>query len=272
MEIEKIALLDTDFLFKTYISCSNADHLIDKILTLPDYKFFCHEQIRCELSRHTPDTLAWLVEKINTTAIICCSDGVILDNLEAVYGSSCCYAYRGYLQKAYESFGKNHYRQYYAPLDELDYAKISKQDFLKALDAADRAVGVQNSLGEIKTYVLIQMMQLVYGTHVYLFCSDDGNARRGAAQFDGISCISLISAFAFLKKEIGFTKELAEVYYDSWVSFCEKVSQHSYKVLEPTKNRKYRKISWEQLFQDLYADRFLLLRDGYLKYKVETDA
>lgn len=269
MEIEKVALLDTDFISKTHISQSDSDHLIDKILTIPDYRFFCHEQVKIELSRHTPYALAWLEERINATMITCYSDSEILDRLETVYGSSCCYAYRDYLQKACDAFGRKHYENYYASLSLINYTEISKQDFLKELSAADESVGTQNSLGEIKTYVLLQTLQTVFGIQVYLFCSDDGNARRGAAQFDDISCISLISSFVFLKNKIGLTKEHAQPYFDSWVSFCVRVPQLDYKVLEPIKNRKYRKVLWEQLFRDMYDDKFLLLQDGYLKYKPE---
>lgn len=269
MEIEKVALLDTDFIFKTHISQSGSGHLIDKILTIPDYRFFCHEQIKIELNRHTTHALGWLEEKINAAMITCYSDGEILDRLETVYGSSCCYAYCDYLQKACDAFGRKHYENYYASLSLINYTEISKQDFLKALSALDQRVGTQNSLGEIKTYVLLQMLQIVFGTRVHLFCSDDGNARRGTAQFNNISCIGLISSFVFLKNEIGLTKEQAQPYYDSWVSFCVGASQHYYKVLEPIKNRKYRKVLWEQLFRDMYDNKFLLLQDGYLKYKTE---
>lgn len=43
--MKKIALLDTDFISKTHIVRTGADdHLIDRILELPGYEFYCHEQ------------------------------------------------------------------------------------------------------------------------------------------------------------------------------------------------------------------------------------
>lgn len=53
MQKDKYALLDTDFISKTYIIQKDAEnHLIDRIMELPRYQFSCHGQIRTELSRH----------------------------------------------------------------------------------------------------------------------------------------------------------------------------------------------------------------------------
>lgn len=52
MRKEKYALLYTDFISKMHIIQKDADnHLIDRIMELPGYRFFCHSQIQAELSR-----------------------------------------------------------------------------------------------------------------------------------------------------------------------------------------------------------------------------
>ena len=51
--MKKIALLDTDLISKAHIVQTDADnHLIDRILELSGYEFYCHEQTVMELGRH----------------------------------------------------------------------------------------------------------------------------------------------------------------------------------------------------------------------------
>lgn len=268
MQKKKIALLDTDFIFKTTISRSETDYLIDKVLLLPGYQFCCHKHILIELSRHTPDAQAWMMAKIQSGEIICYSDSDILDELEKVYGSSCCMGYLHFLREACEAFGHRHFSNYYSSLLNIDYTQSSKQDFLTDLSAADNSVGRQNSLGEIKLYVLIQVLSFINGQQMYFFCSDDQNARTGIIQFPNVCCISVLSAFVKLKDEIKLTKSLAQPYYSSWLAFCTKHKQTDFRVLDADHARKFCRVPCSQVFQDLYNDRFIVLADGNLKYKL----
>lgn len=270
MEKQKIALLDTDFIFKTHISQSQTDHLIDKVLLLPGYDFYCHGQILIELDRHTPDAHQWLQNKIQNQDIRCFTDEMILDGLEKIYGSACCNWYAQFLKEACDAFGSDHFANYYGPLQGLDYAKISKTEFLTELTAADNNVGRQNSLGEIKTYVLLQMLNLLNGEHIYMFCSDDQKARIGITQFNNVRCISVLSAFLKLKDEIGLTKDLAEPYRNSWLDFCTEHKQVTFRVLVANEKRKFCKVPCAQVLDDIYDDKFMALGDGYLKYKPAT--
>lgn len=53
MANEKYALLDTDFISKTHlIRRDDQNRLIDKIMEIPNYTFYCHKQISIELLRH----------------------------------------------------------------------------------------------------------------------------------------------------------------------------------------------------------------------------
>lgn len=270
MEKKKIALLDTDFIFKTHISQSPTDHLIDKVLLLPGYDFYCHGQIVIELGRHTADALQWLENKIQNHAIRCFTDEMILDELEKIYGASCCNWYAQFLKEACDAFGSDHFAEYYGSLQGLDYAKISKTDFLTELAAADNNVGLHNSLGEIKTYVLLQALNILNGEQIYMFCSDDQKARVGITQFSNVRCISVLSAFLKLKNEIGLTKELAEPYRNSWLNYCAEHKQAAFRVLDATTTRRFCRVPCTQVLDEIYDDKFLVLGDGNLKYKPGT--
>lgn len=53
MTNKKYVLLDTDFIFKMYlIRKDDRNKLIDKIMAMPNYVFYCHNQIGVELTRH----------------------------------------------------------------------------------------------------------------------------------------------------------------------------------------------------------------------------
>lgn len=43
--MKRYALLDTDFISKTYsVQDDGGNHLIDRVMELPEYEFFCHAQ------------------------------------------------------------------------------------------------------------------------------------------------------------------------------------------------------------------------------------
>ena len=63
--MKRYALLDTDFISKTHsVQDDNGNHLIDRVMELPEYEFFCHAQIVTELNRYNADAPIWLSEKI----------------------------------------------------------------------------------------------------------------------------------------------------------------------------------------------------------------
>ena len=52
--MKRYALLDTDFISKTHsVQDDGGNHLIDRVMELPEYEFFCHAQIVTELNRCT---------------------------------------------------------------------------------------------------------------------------------------------------------------------------------------------------------------------------
>ena len=68
--MKRYALLDTDFISKTHsVQDNGGNHLIDRVMELPEYEFFCHVQIVTELNRYNADAPVWLREKIETQKI-----------------------------------------------------------------------------------------------------------------------------------------------------------------------------------------------------------
>lgn len=78
------------------------------------------------------------------------------------------------------------------------------------------------SSGEIKPFVLLQMLALMLGEQIYMFCSDDRNARSGIVSIGGVKCVSVLSSFVRLKKECNFGQEAAKDYINSWLAFLRR--------------------------------------------------
>ena len=82
------------------------------------------------------------------------------------------------LKLACDAFSKDYFSEHYRALEDADYATISNEDYLKELQLLDIEVGKKNNLGEIKSFVLLQVLSVMLGEQIYVFCSDDKNARN----------------------------------------------------------------------------------------------
>ena len=71
---------------------------------------------------------------------------------------------------------------------------------MKQLQDDCDTIGEGQNLGELKSYVLLQVLNLKFGEQIYVFCSDDKNARNGVISIGGARCISVLSSFVRLKK------------------------------------------------------------------------
>lgn len=92
--MKKYALLDTDFISKTHSVQDESDnHLIDRVVELPEYEFFCHAQIVTELNRCNADAPIWLSEEIDAQKIKSYTDQEILESLSLVRGPLACATY-----------------------------------------------------------------------------------------------------------------------------------------------------------------------------------
>ena len=67
--------------------------MIDRVVELPEYVFFCHAQIITELNRYNADAPIWLSEKIGAQKIKSYTDQEILESLSLVRGPLACATY-----------------------------------------------------------------------------------------------------------------------------------------------------------------------------------
>lgn len=268
MAKEKYALLDTDFISKMHlIRKDDENHLIDRVIEMPNYKFYCHEQIRTELKRHNiAGSKEWLDKQISINTVNCYSDDKILDELEKIYKNSVYAMYVQLLETACEAYKKDYFKVHFKKIQSLDYKTISREQFLERLKEDEDDIGEGQNLGEIKTYVLLQVLSLILNEKIYVFCSDDKNARSGIVSIGGVRCISVLSSFLRLQKEIDFQKPDAEPYITSYLNFCAKSNQTTFKVQEPSKHGRMLKVPCEQVIKDIYEGKLEELSTGMLRY------
>lgn len=262
---KKYALLDTDFLYKAHLARNNVSHtLADLVITFDDYKFFCHEMIREELTRREiyPDPNPWLEEKIKDGRIELYTDQDIIDELRKAYGMLATYAYLTYLRISCNTFNTGFFERYYGVLEEMENL-IDAGKFLKALQKCDDSIPHKSGLGEKKSFVLIQMLEFLYDKDVYVFCSDDFKARQSIAGLPNpINCISILGVFYKLMK-LGHGKLEMQEYYFHLSDFLK--NQTEYKVWSKSGYQRVG-VPIEQLFDEMYAGKFQLLRNGDLQY------
>ena len=266
--MKRYALLDTDFISKTYfVQDDGGNHLIDRIMELPEYEFFCHAQIVTELNRYNADAPVWLREKIETQKIKSYTDQEILETLALVRGPLACATYTQMLKLACDAFSKDYFSEHYRALEDADYATISNEGYLKELQLLDIEVGKKNNLGEIKSFVLLQVLSGMLGGQIYVFCSDDRNARNGATNFEDVRCISLVSVFSRLKKEANWVIDDAEPYIEALVEFYQEHNQVTLRVMEASESGRLQRVPCGQVLREIFEEKFVELKNGMLRYK-----
>lgn len=261
----KYALLDTDFLYKSHLARDSKNHtLADFVMEFEGYEFFCHEMIKEELSRHEliPDPNPWLEDKIRTGKVKLYTDWEIVSELGRLYGKEATNAYLELLKTSCDTFNAGFYEQYYDSLNELKNLE-DVEVFLAALKTCDDNVPHKKGLGEKKTYVLIQMMEIMYGNRVYVFCSDDFKARQSIAGLETpVHCISILGVFYKLMRS-GKEKSEMKEYYDRLAAFLK--TQVEYKVWSISGHQR-EGVPVQQVFNEIYDGKFRMLGNGDLQY------
>ena len=266
---EKYALLDTDFISKTHlIRKDDQNKLIDRITEMPGYRFYCHEQIKTELIRHSiAGSPEWLEQKISSGQVHCYSDEEIVDELNAIYSNSAVAMYSNMLKNGCEAYRCGYFEENFARLQALNYADISNEEFLSELAKDCNDIGTGNNLGELKSYVLLQMLSIKLGEQIYVFCSDDRNARNGIVSLGGARCISVLSSFMRLSIDGSMTRDEARPYIESYLEENRQRNQTTFRVHDNSKEMRYCRVPCEQVIEDMYAGKFEVLMNGNLRYK-----
>lgn len=152
-------------------------------------------------------------------------------------------------------------------LQKLDDAVIPKETFLQKLKEDCNKIGAGKNLGELKSSVLFQMLRTKLGEQVYVFCSDDKNARNAIVSLGGARCISVLSVFIRLSKDGNLPKEEAEPYIQVYLDECRKHGQTGFRVHDTSKQMRMRRVPCEQVIEEMYAGSLEVLRNGDLRYK-----
>jgi len=262
---KKYALLDTDFIYKAHLARNAVNHtLAELVVDFNDYEFFCHEIIKEELTRHevNPNPNPWLEEKIKVGRIKLYSDRDIMNELSKIYGAAATLVYVTLLRISCDIFNAGFFEEYYGPLEYIE--NVTNIDyFLAALKECDDKIPHQNGLGEKKTYVLVQMIEMLYNKQVCVFCSDDFKARQSIASLTKpINCISILGVFYKLMK-MGHDKAEMQEYYNRLSAFLK--NQTEYRVWSLSGHQRIR-VPITQVLDDIYAGKFQLLRNGDLQY------
>ena len=206
-------------------------------------------------------------EKIGTQKIKSYTDQAILESLSLVRGPLACATYTQMLKLACDAFSKDYFSEHYQALEDVDYATISNENYLKKLQLLDIEVGKKNNLGEIKSFVLLQVLSVMLGEQIYVFCSDDKNARNGAISFEDVRCISLVSVFSRLKEESNWTLADARPYIESLIAFYQNHHQTTFRVMEASEVRRLQRVPCRQVLQGIFDGEFIELKNGMLRYK-----
>lgn len=259
----KYAILDTDFVFKINIVCDNDGRpLADRVMAFPEYEFYCHEKLVEELGHHgTREAKHWLQDRIDDGSIRKCSDRDILDMLYRTLGNQCYSRYMTYLKTSCDVYNRNYFKGNYAALMDNP---VNREQFVEVLKSCDKAIGSGNHLGEKKAYVLLQALRFVKGDNVYLFCSDDFQARSGLDADGDIRCVSLMAVFMKLRNQ-KVPQEKAEEYFNSFVMWCNGNGQTQIHVWR-SQGRGMVRTTYDlsDVLEGIYQGKFRLMKNGDL--------
>lgn len=268
-EQQKYAVLDTDFVSKANIIKAEDYVLADEVLAFPGYSFFCHQKMKEELEDHGGrKAQAWLENKIESGEVVCYSDDKILSEMSSCVQNYCFSYYRSFLKQGCNLFDRDFYSKYFLPLDEMmDTEEYDQERFLSVLHSCENQIGHQKSYGEIKAYVLVQTIKLLYNTEAYIFCSDDFGARQGFANGAQIPCISILSVFLKLRLMGKMMKEV-DPYFQSFLHWCldRKNPQTHVKIwVFKDGSDKREKVPLDLVLNDIYEGRYCARKDGDLQ-------
>lgn len=267
MTYDKIIVLDTDFIFKMYnIRKDDTESLMDKIMNLQFDICCCHSRIVEEIRKNTnKGATTWLEDKIKNGKILEFSDRWILEKLNEELHNSTIIFYVRMLEVALNSIKDGTFKEIYTQTNKLDFNNVSLDIFLKAMEEDEKKHQVDFDLGEIKTLLLIQVLQFKYKAEITLFCSDDSKARNGVCSIPDVKCISVLSSFIRLFKEKIIDREDAIPYMTSYIDFLSQFNQSKFKIQDSSKRNI--RVDCSLVLEGIFNDEFYELKNGMLRYK-----
>ena len=266
-EINRCALLDTDFISKLYITkASDSDRLIYRILSIADFHFVCHKQTSIELARHNQWASKWLDE---TSPVTVYTDRALIQLMGSTFGAAAYGSYVNMLHRSCDIFAQAFFDTYYTPLEQYvtdAWGNYDLDEFVALIDACDAVIGEDNNLGEIKLYTMAQILERSGTEELYIFCSDDRKARYALSGQADMDCVSALASFYLLKKYLDMKKEDAQVFFDSWMLFHKGTNQERFQVYNAS-GHQLEKLLGQDIFDMLYNDELYLMKDGFFRRK-----
>lgn len=265
---KEYALLDADFIIKANISRKAEDNrLLDWLALDTRYQLVCHEMALAEVSVHDNcGASSWLKEAIASGIVKQFTDKNIICELYGMYNVAGIELYRQFLEESCNSMNSSFYDTYYTDVRDFDLSQ-SVENFLNILKKCDLSVGSSKSLGERKAMVLLQFLMLLNPGRVYLFCSDDRGARRALYSITNVPCKSIMTLFLDMKKQ-GIAKETANEYFMPFKTFLTMGSKTSGNIrVYNAKGYEEISVPCQQIFDEIYEDKFDSIMTGFLKYK-----
>lgn len=99
--------------------------------------------------------------------------------------------------------------------------RFDKSTYLSELKKAELKIDKDNDMGEIKSYVLLQMLYYL-DENTCMFGSYDKKARQGIISVNpgGVfKCVSILSLFELFRLELKWNFETAKPYIDAVINF-----------------------------------------------------
>lgn len=224
-----------------------------------------------ELGTHgfDPDPLPWLKEQIDSGKIKKYSDEDIINELATLFGKYAHESYYDFLKAGCDAFDPSFFETYYRRITDLPN-DVEAAEFLDTLRSCDAEIPNGSSMGEKKSFVLAQTMQMKHPGKVVVFCSDDSRARQRLTYVGGgLRGFSILAAFQKMMKD-GVEKSVAKQYYDSLCSFYSLRDQKSMKVWKYSTSERI-SVDFEKIFEDIYAGKFEIKLTGDLRYNCDRE-
>ena len=254
-------MLDSDFIIKSWkIQKDSASPLCAVFFRLP-YRYVCHDQVKTEINRgNGGGECQWFTDSVSTDVISVYSDKELITLLKEAYSYSSFYTafchYASLLKTSCAPFSKYIYSKYdFSSLNE----NSSPDEIINTIQIGDKETGNDSHLGEIKSLVLIQILQLVTNKTVFLFCSDDRPARntlKAELPENTFSCLSILGVFWLIKEKHLLSQTESEYYFTSFLQLH--AGQSTFKIKDGS-------LAGNDIFHRIWDNTLILRADGLLE-------
>ena len=260
-------MLDADFISKMYDIRSDINGaLIEKVLDLPYDICCCHSRIVEEIRKNNKGgTIVWLDNKIKNNEIVEYTDKWILYELFNVLSNKAISYYVRLLESIFDNFKDGMFKEVYVGVRSLDYDNVDIDEFIETMNKDEEKIQTDYNLGEIKTFVLIHILQLKYNADIMIFCSDDNKARNSIVRMADVKCLSVLSSFLRLLKENKLKKEEAKPYVNSYLNLLNNVNQKQFKIQDV--DSRVVRVDCREVLDGIFNNKFVELKNGMLRYR-----